>query len=270
MHIRPLYPANPNIKQHSQNNKKQTSISFGDHLDLLRLKYHFPKVTESCFFRRGANFKAPSNDFEHVVKVLKTVFSTGKEYPKKMLIAGIGNSKEPFSYLAIINSLFPQKPLNELIDMYTVDLQSLPNCRTLFKNSIYNSKEPISYGKQSFITDEKHNIESNIPINRVANPIYYYLLRVYNNFQKSKWETPIQTAIKTYDDNFFEIISANNILPYVKLISGDKASAEVLREMYRCMIPNGYLITDPKVYKFTKASGILEKMQKVEDGIYRK
>ena len=270
MYITPLNLLNPTIKQYSQNNKKQLSISFGDHFDLQRLKYHFPKVTESCFFRRGDDFNSPSSNFLHVENVLKNVFSKDSNYPKRMLIAGIGNSQEPFSYLAIINSQYPQKPLNKLVDMYAVDLQSLPDCRTLFKNSIYNLPTPIVYGEQSFIKDEKHHIKDNAPISRVKNSIYYYLLRVYNNFQKSKWETPIQDAIRTYDDNFFEIISANNILPYVKLISGDKECSNVLKEMYRCLAPGGYLITDPKVYRFTENSGILEKMEKIEEGIYKK
>lgn len=257
------------IKKYSQN-KKPASVCFGDHRDLARLRYHFPKVTQSCFFRRGDDFSSPSSDFKHVANVLKTVFSKDIKTLKRMLIAGIGNSQEPFSYLAVINSQNPQKPLNEIVDMYAVDLQSLPNCRTLFKNSIYNADKPINYAEKSFITDDKHFIKNDIPINRVKNSIYYYLLRVYNNFQKSKWETPIQTAIKTYDDNFFDIISANNILPYVKLTSGDKASSDVLREMHRCLTPGGYLITDPKIYRFTKDSGILEKMQKIENGIYKK
>lgn len=272
MQIRPLYVTiNSNIKHCKQENKKQTNLSFGEHFDLQRLRNHFPKVTESCFFRRGKNFNNPSDEFQQVVDVLKSVFSSEENIkPKKMLIAGVGNSQEPYSYLAIINSQNPKKSLYNIVDMYTVDLQSLPNCRTLFKNSIYNSQEPIKYAKQSFITDNKHNIDKNTPINRVQNSIYYYILRVYNNIRKAKWETPIQNAIKSYDDNFFEVISANNILPYVKLTNGDKVCTNVLNEMYRCIVPGGYLITDPQVYRFTKKSIILEKMNKIADGIYKK
>ncbi len=270
MYISPLYITSPNRNTYLQNNTKRANINFGEHIDLERLRYHFPKVTESCFYRRGLNFDKPSEAFGHVANVLKAVFSTDSKFPKKMLIAGVGNSKEPYSYLAIINSQLNGKSLYDTVDMYSVDLQKLPDCRTLFKSSVYNSSEPITYAKQSFITDDKHIIDNNKPINRVQNSIYYYMLRAYNNPTKAKWETPIQQAIKTYDSNFFEIISANNILPYVKLTSGDKACAEVLQEMHRCTTPGGYIITDPKIYRFTKESGILEKMQKIEDGIYKK
>ena len=271
MQVRPFYITKPNIKHYAKNDTKQSDISFGEHIDLQRLRYHFPKITESCFFRRGLDFQKPSDNFGHVADVLKAVFCyQGNRYPKKMLVAGVGNSQEPYSYLAIINSQVPGKSLYDVVDMYTVDLQTLPDCRKLFKYSIYNSKTPINYAKNSFVTDNKHTVNNHSPVSRIQNSIYYYILRVYNNIKKSKWETPIQDAIRTYDDNFFEIISANNILPYVKLISGDKVCSEVLREMYRCTSHGGYIITDPKEYRFTRESGILEKMIKIEDGIYKK
>ena len=41
-----------------------------------------------------------------------------------MLIAGIGKSQEPFSYLSTLKSLFKNKKLTDILKLKTIDLQS--------------------------------------------------------------------------------------------------------------------------------------------------
>lgn len=102
---------------------------------------------------------------------------------------------------------------------------------------------------------------------RVNDEVFEFLEKTYNNPQKSKWDSRIQDAILNYSDNQFDIISANNVIPYISKTE----IPETVRNIVRVLKPNGYFITD--LYEnllHVKQIDSLENMKKVDLGIYQK
>ena len=102
---------------------------------------------------------------------------------------------------------------------------------------------------------------------RVNDEIFDFLEKTYNNSQKSKWDSRIQDVIQTYPDNQFDIISANNVLPY---IMGTEIP-QTVKNIVRVLKPNGYFITD--LYEnllHIRQINSSENMKKVNSGIYQK
>ena len=103
---------------------------------------------------------------------------------------------------------------------------------------------------------------------RVNDEIFEFLEQTYNNPQKSKWDSRIQETILDYPDNKFDIISANNVLPY---IISKTESAQTVKNIVRTLKPNGYFITDPYEYPYhVKVLSGYDNMKKTGLGIYQK
>ena len=215
-------------------------MNFKAHPDLALLKKKYPEeYNVSCYFRHGI-FALPGDEYKRIIMTLDNLFksSTGK---KTMLIGGIGDSQEPFSQLAVIKSL-TKKPLDEVLDLYIVDIKDKPDDKLLFKQSYYDGLTSPLFAKDSFTETKKYRKLLGLePKYRVNDEIYDYLKTTYSNPQKSRWETRIQDAMEEYPNDKFDITSINNVLTYI----GDKnIIVTTLKNIVRTMKPKGVFFTD--------------------------
>ena len=105
---------------------------------------------------------------------------------------------------------------------------------------------------------------------RVNDEVFEFLEQTYNNPQKSKWDSRIQDVIQTYPNNKFDIISANNIIPYITA-SSKSESALTVKHMIRTLKLNGYIITDPYEFEYhVKEISNYKNMKQIFSGIYQK
>ena len=219
-------------------------------------------ITASSYFRRGAFYGSPCDEFKDVISALIKVFNTDGK--KRMLISGIGHSQEPFSMLAVVKNILCDRPIKKNLDLHIVDLQSKPDDKALFEHSFFDGYEP-KFVPSSFVRENATNYGINKCLRwRVTDDIFKYLKSVYNNPQKSKWDTPIQEAIKTYPDETFDVISINNTLGYIK---NTDTIEETLKEIVRVMKPGGIFITD--TYKYYRGV-LIGKTKEIYPGIYQK
>lgn len=282
---------------YNSNINRKPKPSFTAHPDFYKFN-----STQSCYFRRGV-VALPSPKYKDIEDIFCEVFDKNITAPQDMLIIGIGNSQEPFSYLASIKGIIKNRPLNKTVDLYTVDLQSKPDINSLKQAAFPDLRDYEKfpkYAKKGFIKDNlsRWRVNNGVGVNDgevpdvMVDPIYQLLLlekqkshkvsmsdRVndeifnlvydsYNNSQKSVWDSRIQDVIKEYPDNKFRIISANNILPY---ITSDDEIVETIKHINRTLKPNGYFITDPYEFpEFIKSSGALDNFTEVKEGIYQK
>ena len=211
--------------------------NFKAHPDLKILKRNYPEQYKvSCWFRFGV----PVFDLDNYQEVINCLDSLDWSSPKRMLIAGIGDSQEPFSYLAVIKNI-TKKPLEDVVDLNIVDLQNKPNRIKLYTQSFYDRKCPPIYAPDSFVEAHKYRKLFGLnPKYRVNDEIFEYLKTTYSNLEKSKWETPVQEAVQKYSENSFDIISINNVFCYIKrwLVQ------PVINNIDRILKPNGIVITD--------------------------
>ncbi len=217
-----------------------------------------------------------------------------KGAPKNMLIIGIGHSQEPFSYLASIKGIAKDKPLKSQLNLNVVDLQSKPTTAELKDAAfcdLFDYQEYPKYAKSSFVKDSfsdwlginnKPDVHDPMFIylnyvkkpkpktyrDRVNDEIFDFVRETYGNHQKARWDSRVQDVIKEYPDRNFDVISANNVLPY---IVSENEYMETLSNIVRTLKPNAYFITDPYEFeKPVKDSGILNPLTQVYKGIYQK
>lgn len=289
MYIAPI----TNIKSHNNYNYyKQAKPNFTAHPDFY--KYN---STQSCYFRRGA-VVSPSKGYDNIEELFVKIFTQDENTPKSMLIIGIGNSQEPFSYLSSIKGIIKDKPLNKNVDLYTVDLQSMPRENELKNSAFCNLREYETfpkYAQRSIVKDSykkwmgvKEHDENMEPIakflyykfqqktepqkiklyDRVNDEVFEFLKNTYKNPQKSMWDSRIQEVIQDYPDKKFDIISANNVLPYILY---ENKIIDTIQHIKLCLKAGGYYITDPYQYpdKYIEA-GILDNFKEIKPGIYQK
>ena len=65
--------------------------------------------------------------FGKLTQIFESVFINKIRQPLKMLIAGIASSQEPFSYLTTIKTIIKDKPIENVLDLHIIDLQSKPD-----------------------------------------------------------------------------------------------------------------------------------------------
>lgn len=261
--ISPIYP-----KQiyYSRPVKRNNSPSFTAHPELDKLAEHF-SVTASSYFRRGQYYGAPADEFIDVENILKSVFKHRPNNQKNMLIVGIGSSQEPFSYLAVIKNAIKGRDLRKSLNMQIVDMQSKPDSRSLFVNSFFDSPRYPMYAGQSFIYDIRNRGLFEKCHYRVKDDIFKFVQETYDNPNKAKWDTRIQDVAKDYPSEKFDIISANNVLPY---ISNHTTIIDTIHELKRSLKPGGYFITDPFKFPYMYEYEVQKNLREVKDGIYQK
>ena len=236
------------------------STNFGHHPDFNRLVNAKEPVTASSYFRRG--YSSWGGKFTDIVKTFQTIFSENMNTPKKMLIVGVADSQEPFSYLATIKQIIKNTPIQNVLDLYIVDLQSAPDTEKLHKDSYTLGHLLPDYAKDGFKI-KKHPQKSFYNY-KIKDELFNFLNETYGNPLKSKWESRIQEVIKDYPDNYFDIISMNNVIFYLPEI--DKRST--VDNIYRTIKPEGCYITEGDYY--IMSSKFNDKMKNLHYGIFQK
>lgn len=256
------------INNYCNNNRhvELTNPVFMAHPDFTKLSERYD-VTASSYFRRGQMYGSPSRDYVDVINVFNRVFENNNKKKKDMLIIGVGKSQEPFSYLATIKTSIKDKPLNKNVALYTIDMQSKPNNDSLFKNSFYDSPFAPEYSKNGFVYDsENYGINYNCHY-RVNDEIYDLVRESYNNQKKSQWDCRVQDVISDYPDEKFDVIAANNVLPY---ITSKDEIVDTILHIKRCLKPNGYFITDTTKFYYMDEPYLLDGLKEIHKGIYQK
>lgn len=258
--------------QRIQNNNYNSSFgirsTYVPNPDYLRLKSRCKNLLASCYFRRGQWYDFANKDlFKQVVDIFQKVFEETKR-PKGMLIVGVADSQEPFSYLAVINEIAKKqnKRLEDIIDLHTVDLQRKPWDIKIRKDSFFDAGCKPPFAESSFYYDRDWHGKSIMYHWRVKKHICDYLENTYNNPQKSKWDTRIQDVANSYNNESLDIISINNVLGYI-----DTAEAEILtlKQLIDKLKKGGFLITDPLNKDVLYRNGI-SNIEEIGFGIYQK
>lgn len=234
------------MKINSVNNFENRNLSrktgFKSHPDYNHLA-KFYEIKASSYFRRGRCYGKPSRDFSDVVRCLKDIFYKKEAGRKKMLIAGIGDSQEPFSLLAVIKAMLKKNLLKDNLDLTIVDLQSKPSEGKLFFQSFFDNVYRPQFVPEVFVKDEGKNYGFDSWLSyRVNDEIFEFLKDTYNNPQKSYWESKIQDKIKDIPDETFDVVSINNTLDYIK---GENTIRETINHVIRTNKKDGVFITDP-------------------------
>lgn len=274
---------------YSRNRYKQSKPNFMAHPDFY--KYN---STVSCYFRRGSVLLS-GGGYKDIENLYAGIFEK-PDKQKQILIAGIGSSQEPFSHLASIKGIIKDRTLKDNVDLYTVDLQSKPSEYELKKQAfphMFEYEKFPKYAQKSFVKDSydrwfvNPDRESEMnPVDkylyslmfpellqkilhyRVNDEIFDFLKGTYDNSAKSKWDSRIQEAILDYPDNKFDVISANNILPYIQ---PEADEIETIKHIGRVLKPKGYFITDPYEFRTEslKTAG-WKNFKEIAPGIYQK
>ena len=288
MHVFPVI--NSNIANFNYAQKP----SFKAHPDFYKFN-----STQSCYFRRGAVILANDNGYAKIENLFCKIFHKKVDTPKNMLIIGIGNSQEPFSYLASIKGIIKKRPLDKNINLSVIDLQSKPVLEKLRLNSfsdLFDYEKFPKYAGKSFIIDKRYpasepNILSSAntyiyefilslkektqavqksvkPDYRVNDEIFNFVKNTYDNPVKSKWDSRVQDVVLKYPDNKFDIISANNVLPYIE---SDNEFLQTLKHITRILKKDGYFITDPYPYQGNLPKSLIsDNFNQINPGIFKK
>ena len=199
-------------------------------------------LTHSCFFRRGLCCAGANEAFQQVINLFFKMFNNNDNTLKNMLIAGVGQSQEPFSYLAVIKEIIGEKRLEDVLELNTIDLQAKPPKDILFEHAFLLENEEPAFAKSSFIQDKfVKGLWTIIRGYRLNNNIFNYLSHTYNNKQKALWGTRLQDEIVSYPTEIFDVVSVNNVVGY---INDDEEYYKTLKNLHRIIKPNGYIITD--------------------------
>ncbi len=277
-----IYP----IKNTNTSKYYQKKLNFTAHPDFYKFN-----STQSCYFRRGVVALANNKYYDDIENLFCKIYQSKSNKPKKMLIIGVGNSQEPFSYMASIKGIIHDSPLNKNVDLYIVDLQSKPEYNKLrldaFPN-LYPFETFPKYAGKSFIKDVKYphseiDIKDLPPLEyyiyhkmhetyspskeyRVNDEILNFVNETYNNCEKAKWDSRIQEVITDYSDNEFDIVSANNVFGYLS----DDDYLKTLKHIKRIMkTTDGYFISDP-YFQDVQNSEVLSTFRNLYLGIYQK
>lgn len=182
----------------NQNYHSNNSVNFKNHPDFDRLENKGLPIMMSTYYRY---------DFQKITNIFRGL-CMNRNTPIKLLIAGVADNQEPFSYLTMFRTINRDKPIDEVVDLHIIDLQSKPTSEKLFGDSLISRKPPV-YIEYGYWYNQHYKRC------RVDDDLFEYLLATYNNPEKSKWETRLQEQIKDYPENYFDVISANSVLHYI-------------------------------------------------------
>lgn len=234
---------------------------FAAHPDFVELSSHF-NIKASRYFRRGGYYGFPSGEFADVIGTLRKYFVNNPFDEKvKMLIGGVADSQEPFSMLAVIKNMIGRKKLDDVLDLYIVDLQSPPSGYKLYMDSFYDYKGLPKFAQSSFVREPFTKSQFHY---RVKGEILDYLASVYANPEKAKWDSRLQEKVHDFKDESLDIVSVNNTLTYIK---STNTIIDTVKKIIDLLKQGGAFITDPDIsYNKAMESGVDE----IYRGIYRK
>lgn len=211
----------------------------------------------SLFFRKGFR-----RSFSDTVNAIRSIAMT---QPKpKILVVGVGKTQEPLSYLAVIQTMFRNKPIETSVDLHCVDFQPKISDEKLAEYSKYSYDTVPDYALGGFVP----NGNKYYPY-KFKPEIIQYLSNVFNNPQKAHWNTRVEDFAATCPKGVYNMISINNVLMYIKDYSVRIKTMENIAGMLKA---KGILITDenidcyPSTYKFLSdfihlAPGIWQKIR---------
>lgn len=241
--------------------RNSRKTAFKAHPDFVELSKEF-NIKASKYFRRGGYYGFPSNEFSQVIDTLKRFFINNTSDEKvKMLIGGVADSQEPFSMLAVIKNMIGKKSLDDVLDLYIVDLQSAPSQYKLYMDSFYDYRGLPKFAQSSFVREPF--TKSQYPY-RVKGEILDYLSSVYKNPEKAKWESRLQEKVHDFKDESFDVVSVNNTLTYIK---NSNTIIDTVKKLVGLLKSGGAFITDPHInYDEAMKCGVDE----IYKGIYIK
>ena len=221
-------------------NLNKKGAHFTAHKDFAKIAQNY-NIKASCYFRRGTYYGAPAYEFSEVINALKKVFET--EGKKDFLIIGIADSQETFSLMAVVKDILENKNLEEYLSLKCIDLQSKPTDKNLYRSSFYDINAKPPYASNSFIYDKDSHGWSQNQHYRVADEIFKFVKNSYSN--NSIWNSKAQDAIKNIPNNSFNVISVNNVLPYIRM-DGNNVALNTIKHLVRTTKKEGIIITDSK------------------------
>lgn len=258
-----LNTVNPYKKSKTGLNKPyQSSITFGQRPEFGLLSYTYRDPLASVFFRRGTSYACQSNKFADVVKTLKELYKL--QPAPKILVVGVGKAQEPLSYLAVIKDLNKTKPVESAVDLHCVDLQDKITDGNLEKYAFMQEYESPRFAEESF-----ENISKNPKKNlfRIKPELLNYLKKIFNNPEKTKWETKIQDFAIACKSKVYDMVSINNVLLYIR---NKKERIQLIQDLTRIIKENGFLVTDPDEEIYMKKILNMENFKRINDGIWQK
>jgi len=258
--VKPVNPINANKKSAPKPNFGGISFGSRPEYDYFDNKY---EVRTSNYFRRGQYYGSQKEEFKDVVSALKLVMSKNRK--PKILIAGLGDAQEPFSLLAVIKKQ-SWKPLKSAVDLNCVDLQPKISDEALDGFSYLDANEEPLFAKKSFDYVEKAHPKSHSHY-KVKPKIFEYLKSVFNDPEKTKWDTKIEEFAAAAPEKSYNMISINNVLLYIE----DKEAAKTtMQNLSKMLKKNGILVTDIFDDFYKETFDCLKDFKKLNPGIWKK
>lgn len=267
---------NNNINPSVNPFKNKGFTSFCANKEYIDLKNNFgDDLLTSNYFRNGDFYDCQAPEFKNIEDVFKLLLNRNQK--NKVLIAGVGKAQEPFSYLAVIKGLSKGKPLKDIIDLNCVDIQPQINNDDLEKYSYYDFDGEPKFVKESFDYVEKSPLGENRHY-KVKADLVDYLKTVFNNPQKTKWDTGIEEFSKACPSQTYDMISCNNTLLY---LNSNEEKVKTIFNFSRMLkeggilktdqYGNGYLpFNDEQKLAFERIQKILNGLKKLAPGIWQK
>jgi len=256
------------VNTFNENKKSATKPNFGGISFGSRPEYDYYdknyEVRASNYFRRGQFYGSQKEEFKDVVNAIKLVMSENKK--PKILIAGVGEAQEPFSFLAVIKDQLGWKPLKDAIELNCVDLQPKISNGALNSYSYLDCVESPLFAKKSF--DYITQPEYKSYFHYKAKPeIFDYLKEVFNNPEKTKWDTKIEEFAAISPEKSYNMISINNTLGYIEETNAVKTTMENISKMLK---KDGILITDIYDAFYKETFNCLKDFKNLNPGIWKK
>ena len=221
-------------------------------------------VGASNYFRRSPYYGCQDIAFVDVIKAIQYIFS--KVSKPKILITGVGKAQEPFSVLTVIKNMHNDKSLEAVVDLNCVDLQPQILMNKLDKYAY------LDVGVFPKFAEDCFEYIQNPPYPKTTNykikpDILKYLEEVFNNPEKTKWDTKIQDFAAKCPDNMYDLIFFNNVLPYIF----DLKDARITMENFsRILKSDSLLITDFYEEEYKDVFKVLDKFKIFAEGIWQK
>lgn len=264
-----LNTVNPYNNNNNNNNRtnftqqSKSNITFGQHSEFSNLFHIYEIPLASTFFRRGTSFANQSCKFADVIKAIEQI----PKWPTipKLLVVGVGEAQEPLSYLAVIKDMYKNKPLKSVVDLHCVDLQDKITNKTLDKYYAFmDENESPKFAEESFENVSKNPRKK---LFKVKSEILEYLKKVFNNPEKTKWETKIQDFAIACKSKVYDMVSINNVLLYIR---NKKEKIQLIEDLTRIIKENGFLVTDPDEETYMQKILRLQNFKKIDAGIWQK
>lgn len=196
----------------------------------------FIEIKKSAWYRVEGEEK-----FKQTIKAIESVFKA-KAKPR-ILLAGVANLEEPFSYLTVIKDILrgdsarKNKYLDEVVDLCCIDAQAPISQDRIEKLSYLRGYDSPPYAKSSFVKEGSRY--------RVSQEILEFLSEVLGDPSSTHWNTFLENfsqdcARSKAPKDRFDLISCKNVLCYMN-DRMKRCTAEHLCDMLN---PGGIIITD--------------------------